>query len=146
MVSSMAPPGRGAAPDGALGVDVGAERVDDEGEVAGELVELEVGDALGALVGEGPDVEVLAVAALGDEVCGDVAELVGAVGDVEHHHAAALEEAQVVFSHAEDHYLALAFVPVAPDALEHRCAVVQGVGHHAHLGVGEGHDTTTEEG
>ena len=111
-----------------------------------QLLELQVGDQLLALVGERPDVQVLAVATAPEQIHGDVAQVFGTVRDVHEHHPTALEKAVVVLPHAEDEQLALVFVPVSADALEYGRPVVEGVGHNADLRIFDRNYLSTEEG
>ena len=118
------PPGRSRAPDGALGIDVGAEGDRHQGEVAVERSEVQVRDPLGALVRQRPDVEVLAVAALSNQLDSDVAEVVSGVWDVQQHDSATLKQALVVLPQSEDEHLPFFFAPVPANSLEYRRSVV----------------------
>ena len=107
---------------------------------------LQVGHQLLALVGEGPDVDVGAIAIFFDQLHGDIAEVVHAVWDIEHQHAAAEVQSLIVLAESENVGGLVLCVPVATDALKDGGAIVEGMGHHTHTGILQGHHLASEKG
>ena len=118
---------------------------DEDQQVVLEVVQPHAQD-LRALVGERPDVDVLAVTGHLDQLRGDRVELLVVVRELDLHDAAALAQAVVVLLQAEDVDLAFLLVPVTANALEYRRAVVERVGHYADLGVFQRDDLLLEIG
>ena len=130
------PPRRSAAPQ-SVGAQVIAEGNGDEGEIAAQLLELEVGHHFGALVSQRSDVYILLMAVALHQFHGDIAELFYGVRDVEHQQAAAPEQSLVMLPEPEDENRSLFLVPITPNPFEHAGPIVQGVGHNVHVGVGQ---------
>src|SRR5918998_1804617 len=118
-------PTRDAAPE-ARQLDVVAHRDRKDGErVVPEQVDPDGGYAL---VGQRPDVRVLARGVALEDLERRVAELVYAQGQVDAEHPTAPLEALVVFAHLQDLQRPPVLAPVGPDPLKDARAVVEGVG------------------
>ena len=129
-----AAPGADHAADPLFDVDIGAEgrRVNGEGRL--QVVESHA-DLLGGLEGQGPDVDVLAVAVAAEDLDGGVDHLLVSEGQLDLQDLGRVPQAFEMRLHEEREELLLVWVPVGPDALEAAGAVVQGVGHEAQMDV-----------
>ena len=143
-VGDSAPGGRLAA--GALfDIEIRPEWGDEDQQVVLEVVQANA-ENLGALVGERPDVDVLAITRHLNQLRGNRVEFLVIVGEVDLHDAAALAEAIEVLLETEDVDLAFLLVPVTANALEYRRTVIERMSHHADLGVFQGDDLLLEVG
>ena len=109
-------------------------------------MQLEVCHPLRALEGQGPDVHVLTIAGALHQIDRQADQLLCGEGEVHAEDLGALCQPLVVVQRAEDEELLLLLVPVAADALKNSCAVVQRVGHDAHLGLRRGNKLAAEIG
>src|SRR2546428_417399 len=131
--------------DAALDRNIVAEGDGEHGEGVFEVVETDT-DELAGLEYDGPDVGVFAITALPEELDGDVYEVLDGVRDRKSHDPARFRKARVVLPEMQPVELLLVGVPVRPDPFEDARAVVEGMGHHADLGLADGDELAAEVG
>ena len=140
-----AAPARDTARDTAVDVDVCPEGNGEDGEGVLEVVQPDA-DERARFVRDGPDVRVLAVAALSEELEGDADQVLCRVGQSDPHDPAGAVQTLVVLLEMEAVELAFLGIPVGADPLEDAGSVIERMGEDAHLRVAHRDKRSIEEG
>src|SRR5439155_11387994 len=138
-----APPRRDLTRDASLDRHVVTERDRKDGEGVLEVVESDA-DKLAGRVDDRPDIRVLAVPALPEELDGDVHEVLRGMREGKSHDPARAEEPLVVLAEVQPVELLLVGVPVRPDPFKDTRAVVEGMGHDADLRLADRNELPTQ--
>jgi hypothetical protein len=102
--------------------------------------------SLGTLICQRSDIDVFLVAILFHQFHSDLGQLISAVGQVDLQDVATLQHSLVVFPKTEEIHLILLAIPVASNAFEAGCPIVESMGHDAYLGFRERRKLFIEEG
>ena len=132
-------------PDPRLGVDVFPERHREDGQVRLQVVQSHADD-FARLVEDRADVGILAEAISSKELDGDPGELLGGVPQLKLEEPRGSVNPLEMRQQVEAVELLLLGVPVAAHALEDRRPIIERVGHHADLGLGQRDEVTVEVG